>query len=329
MKQLGKILAGATVASMAATVFFYVARHEVVAWAHVWAWCALMGLSYTALHGWKFPTRHGIDSFKHVVAVIAAVIATEIAALALDPAVSKPSDTVIALLAAAGLTIAILDQWVVLPRGTNDDAVWTIPTYPAAAAEPIRLPNKIVGWYMLVITFGALYTFFFSLFVPSVLTLKIAYAIALVTAVLVAAFMLGIGGFGWNPNSARVAAAIRTSPMIGKAYVRVPLLSCVMGAFAVLTFSGCVPGILNSLIGSQGDMTLTINGWQGASYNFRSGYQCARPTVSGIPELLIPQHALCPTNAKRSLYPVGARLILHGTESIFGIHATRLTVVRL
>ena len=194
--------------------------------------------------------------------------------------------------------------------------------------EPISPLNKIVGGYILIILFGALYTFLFSTFVPSVLTMKIAYGMGVFTAVLIGIFFLGIGGFGWDPRSARVADAIRTSPMLGKTYLRVPFMSLLMGFFAVPAFYGCIPGILNSLVGSQGTMTVTIDGWQNASYSFRSGHQCARPTVAGIPELLMPQHAFCPLNAKPSMYPVGAHIILYGTESVFGIYPTRFRISR-
>lgn len=338
MRKLARALGAATLATLGVTVFFHMGRsHSLIAWPHVWSWSALGAAAYASVDDGKNPLWQRQFNVKKIGLGLFVVIGTEIFSVCLDPGLRAVSSAynVPAVLAATALAVVILDTTTArttperVPGGVVRESYPVTPVRvsdPLAPRRPAGAANIITGWSMGVLALGGLYTLWFSRFVPSRSTLTFSYGMAVLAGLIYGAFTLGVGGFGWDPESPRVMDAVRKSPWLRKAYLRVPLMSLVFAGFSQATFSDCVPAVLNAVSGSQGTMTLTVSGWRRGGYVSRAGWQCPRPTVRELPDFLIPLHAMCPLHPEESSFPVGARIVLHGRASVFGISPTSVTV---
>jgi hypothetical protein len=165
---------------------------------------------------------------------------------------------------------------------------------------------------------------FISSFVPSPFTVALAKIAALLAAVFYGAFFFGIGHFGWDFRNPKVLEAMRSNRILATTYLRVPLMACMMGGFAWMGFSAALPWALNGVFGKVGTLEVVIGGWQDSFYGARSGKQCARPTIAGVPFMMLGRNALCVGNHHTAAdFPVGATMVLYGRVSIFGIDPNR------
>ena len=173
---------------------------------------------------------------------------------------------------------------------------------------------------MSVLIAGGAASLFASNFVPSHLTVLLTMAASVLVGVFYAAFFLGVGHFGWDLSNPRVRAAIEQSPKLSKVYVRIPLMTMVFAGAAWLSFSNALPWALTAAVGRRGSMTVVVSGWQDAFYSARAGHSCARPTLRGVPFMMVGRYALCVGDQfKRADFPPGTSLSLIGRVSSLGI----------
>lgn len=184
----------------------------------------------------------------------------------------------------------------------------------------VRRLNQIAAGGMVLLLVGGLLSLFASNFVPSHMTVQMAKSAALLGGLFYGLFFIGIGHFGWDETNPKVRAAMQQNPKLGKAYIRVPLTAAAFAGFAWLSFSNGLPWALNAAIGRRGAMTVIVDGWQNAFYSSRVGHSCARPTLRGIPFMMVGRYALCVGDQhKPSDFPPGTSLYLIGRVSALGI----------
>ena len=198
------------------------------------------------------------------------------------------------------------------------------PEFIESENSQFRRTNRVAGWGILAFAILALNSLFISSFVPSSFTVAFAKIAALVAALFYGAFFFGIGHFGWDLRSPKVLEAMHRNRIAATPYLRVPLMACVMGGFAWMGFSAALPWALNAVFGKVGTMDVVIGGWQDSFYGARSGQQCARPTIAGVPFMMLGRNALCVGNDHAAAdFPVGAKMVLYGRVSVFGIDPNR------
>ena len=164
-------------------------------------------------------------------------------------------------------------------------------------------------------------------FVPSALTVCCAKVLGIAFGIFYGVFFFGFKGFGWDATNPIIAAGIPTGSAIAKRYVRVPLMALVYFGFAWLSFSSALPWMLNSIIGTENSRTVVVDGWLDASWSFRGGTQCARPTVTGIPFGMLGRRALCVPKSEKTKLKPGASIVLYGRTSAWGISPVRYRLV--
>jgi len=181
---------------------------------------------------------------------------------------------------------------------------------------------------MLAMMLFGLFGLYASDFIPAPRTAATAKILAIVVGLFYGAVFLGVGGFGFNPRDPRVAAQLVGHPYVANPWCRVPVMALVTSLFAATAFSSGLPCLVNRLIGSSGEMTLVVDGWQASSRGFRSGRQCARPTFSEVPKLMMGRAAACvPGGTSAADFPVGSRVQLIGRASALGVSAERFRLV--
>jgi hypothetical protein len=203
---------------------------------------------------------------------------------------------------------------------------------PWATMRPVprivRRLNQMAAGGMLVLSLGGLVSLFASNFVPSHMTVQIAKSAALLAGLFYGLFFLGIGHFGWDESNPRVTVAIEQNPKATKVYIRVPLMLAVSAGFAWMSFSTVFPWALNAAIGRPGTMIVIVDGWQNAFYGSRVGHSCAKPTLRGIPFMMMGRYALCVGDQhKPSDFLRGTSLSLMGRVSALGIAPDHYRVI--
>ena len=179
----------------------------------------------------------------------------------------------------------------------------------------VRLVNLALAWGTAALSALGLVGLFFSHFVPSPRTVAAAEVLSVVVALLYGAFALGIGDFGWNVRSPQVIAAVKSSPWLGRASLRVPFFALLFTCFAWVAFSAGLPWAVNALIGEEGSAIVVVNGWGTLGRH----HACYGPTIQGVPPFMIGVRAFCLRNEQRFQFPVGARVKLTGHASVLGI----------
>lgn len=184
----------------------------------------------------------------------------------------------------------------------------------------MRRVNLAASCGIVILLLGGLASLYASSFVPSQLTVRITKAAAVLVGLFYGVFFLGVGHFGWDESNPKVRAAIQQSPRMAKAYIRVPLMAMVFAGSAWMSFSSAFPWALTAAIGTHGSMPVVVNGWQDSFYGSRAGHSCAKPTLHGVPFMMMGRHALCVGDQyKPSDFPPGTSLSLIGRVSLFGI----------
>jgi hypothetical protein len=186
--------------------------------------------------------------------------------------------------------------------------------------------NRVVAFSVLVWTLGAVYGLLFSDFVPAPDIVVVAQVLSLVSAVFYGAFALGIGEFGFNRRLPRTSAFLVDNPSTANPAGRVVPMALVMACFAWVAFSAGIPSLLNLVVGGPGTMTVIVKGWEG-SESMRRGSTCPKPTVRGVPYLMLGGQALCTHEAMKDRLPPGTELLLIGRVSPLGISATEFHTV--
>lgn len=165
-------------------------------------------------------------------------------------------------------------------------------------------------------------------FIPAPRTVATAEILAIVVGLFYGAVFLGVGGFGFNASDPRVAAQRAGHRYVANPWCRVPVMVLVTSRFAATALSSGLPCPVNRLIGSSGEMTPVVDGWQASSRGFGSGRQCARPTFSDVPKLMTGRAAACvPDGTSAADCPVGSRVQLIGRASALGVSAERFRLV--
>lgn len=211
------------------------------------------------------------------------------------------------------------------PRGTTDlvePAAWdaSLPVIAQPVRPIVRRLNKVASWAILILSLAGIVSFSFSNFVPSHITVQVAKAMTLVIGTFYGLFFHGVGHFGWDKRNPAIRAYAEEHRKMAKAYVRVPFMAAVFAGFAWISFANVFPWMINAAIGERGTMIVMVDGWESASYSFRGGHSCARPTVRGIPFAMLGRRALCVGDQRRqSDFPSGTSLALIGRVSALGI----------
>ena len=204
--------------------------------------------------------------------------------------------------------------------------------FVAETARPIppgvRRMNLAASCGIVILILGGLASLYGSSFVPSHLTVQLTKAMAILVGLFYAAFFLGVGHFGWDESNPKVRAAIQQSPKVAKAYIRVPLMALVLAGAAWMSFSSAFPWALTAAGGRDGSMTVVVDGWQDAFYSSRAGHSCAKPTLHGVPFMMMGRYALCVGDQyNQSDFPPGTSLALFGRVSALGIIPDHYRVV--
>lgn len=209
-----------------------------------------------------------------------------------------------------------------LRSGELVDGAVTEPVPPS-----IRRLNLIAGWGMAALIFSGFVSVVASDFVPSHLTVQLTKIASILVGLFCGVFFLGVGHFGWDKANPKVRAAMQQSPRLAHAYVRVPLMAGVLAGFTWMSFSNVLPWAATAVIGRRGTMTVIVDGWQGEFYS-RSGRSCAKPTLRGVPFMMMGRYALCVGDQyKQSDFPPGTSLVLIGRVSLLGVMPDHYRVV--
>ena len=163
-----------------------------------------------------------------------------------------------------------------------------------------------------------------SNFVPSPFAVLGAIVLSLLSAIYFAAYYSGRFGFGWDPNRPEAVAELRKQPRLANTPLRTTLMA--MAAFG-LGWMGLPAGLSHLItlaVGEEGSVELTVDGWERESHSLRSGHKCQRPTVAGVPPLMLGQRALCGFSRR---IPAGTRIRVSGRSSLLGVSATTVEIV--
>jgi hypothetical protein len=179
--------------------------------------------------------------------------------------------------------------------------------------------NAISSLGMGFLSILAIVTLSFSPFVPSPLMVDIAIGLSIVIGLFYAAFFWGIGGFGWGARADAAIQGQKAAKFLSKRYLRAPFMGAVFFSFAWQVFGSGAPWLLTAAMGSDGEMSAVVDGWE-----IGSARTCDRPTLQHLPPLMTGRHALCLDTTRPSDLPEGTTLRLVGKTSMLGISPTSI-----
>jgi hypothetical protein len=179
--------------------------------------------------------------------------------------------------------------------------------------------NLVAAWGMLVLSVLGLVALLFSSAVPSPAMVTIAKWAAIVVALFYAVFFWGVPGFGWNEKANASLEGKKGASWLRNRFFRAPFMALVFFFFAWMGLGSGAPWLLNFVIGHDGEMVATIDGWDTGSRK-----SCSHPTVQHVPPLMSAPHSLCLDKTQQQNLPPGKSVKLLGQVSFLGVTADRI-----